>query len=267
MDRIMRRIHALGGYQRLAYIITTTLFLCCCPSVNANSSLQPQELAVQVLDQVDAQNSNALIEQFDVLDEAFSENALAQGRKFLEAFIVEVNSKYGLNLTTTDACKLVRENLHTLNLSEDLQKVVLSTIKLYEPDLQPTEVPKEVSRLASNVGNVAMSLYWPWQWNWFGMNKKHKSNNSHFCLSRHAYNTTGSTLMDEELPGNCYLGGCELLAGALVFILPIPGAAWLGGVMMGDGIRRVADGIVQLSDERRANPNYTPPPPPPGFNF
>lgn len=80
-------------------------------------------------------------------------------------------------------------------------------------------------------------------------------------------NPTLPTLMDKELPGNCYLGGCELLAGALIVILPIPGAAWLGGVMIGDGFRRIADGVIQLSDERRADPNYVPPSAPFGVDF
>ncbi len=73
--------------------------------------------------------------------------------------------------------------------------------------------------------------------------------------------------MEKDLPSNCYIGGCEMLAGALIFILPIPEAQWLGGIMVGDGVRRVVDGVQQLEDERRANPNFVPPPNPSGFNY
>lgn len=99
-------------------------------------------------------------------------------------------------------------------------------------------------------------LYWPTEWNWFGLNKKKKDKH------QIKVNQSNQPLIETELPGNCYIGGCELLAGALIFILPIPGSSLIGLSLMGDGTRRVIDGVVQLSDERRADPNYKPPQPP-----
>lgn len=84
---------------------------------------------------------------------------------------------------------------------------------------------------------------------------KHQQSNNPLCY-------VDSLLQEVELPGNCYVGGCELLVGTLLCILPISGSAAVGFVVMGDGIRRVVDGIVQLSDERRADPNFIPPQPP-----
>ncbi len=62
-----------------------------------------------------------------------------------------------------------------------------------------------------------------------------------------------------ELPGNCYFGACEAFAGALLCIIPHPAAWCIGTGLIVDGGRRVADGIIQLSEERRLDPNYQPP--------
>ena len=65
--------------------------------------------------------------------------------------------------------------------------------------------------------------------------------------------------METDLPSNCYIGGIELFAAVLIAIVPVPGATALAGVVAGDGLRRVVDGVTQLGDERRANPNFVQP--------
>ncbi len=275
MDGIMRRLHAIGRNQRMAYLkIISVCMACFLPlsgvCLDIGESSESKNLVSQILVQVDAPNSDALVDEFDKLEDILdaSSDPLAEGRTFLDKFLNEINAKYGLNLTIQDACKLVRENLHTLQLHEETQRIILATIELYGSDLALTNTKEE--RFESNVDvttkNLLMArIYWPWEWNWFGLNKNHKNKYQH--ATKHTRNVNPSNLIAEDLPSNCYIGGCEMLAGALIFILPIPGAPWLGGLVVGDGARRVVDGVQQLGDERRNNPNYVPPQNPPGFNF
>lgn len=100
-----------------------------------------QKIANEILNQVDTQNLDPLFEEFDKLEKIFdaSTDPIDEGRQFLRSFINEINTRYGLTLTLRDACKLVRENLNNLNLPEELQKIILNTIELYEFDPGSTE--------------------------------------------------------------------------------------------------------------------------------
>ena len=70
-----------------------------------------------------------------------------------------------------------------------------------------------------------------------------------------------TSLAEGDLPSDCYMGIAEIMGGSLVGILALlwPPLWTVSGAMVLDGIRRVADGTVQLGEERRNNPNYTPP--------
>ena len=47
------------------------------------------------------------------------------------------------------------------------------------------------------------------------------------------------------------LGGLEMLSGALVWILPFPGAKQLGVFMVGDGLQRTFNGLEELDKENK----------------
>jgi len=143
---------------------------------------------------------------------------------------------------------MIKGNIHNLDIKPPMKNVLIATISMLESDSAENKYIIPALRIKG--------LYWPTKWNWFGLNKKkHKRN----CQLKMAIAQLYPNRMEEELPSNCYIGAVELFAGALVFILPVPGAQALGTLMMGDGVRRVVDGVMQLGDERRANPNFVPP--------
>ena len=252
-----------GLYRRMASItVAGSCILCCISPNSACYGAEPQTFAREILNQAQDQNPDAVIERFDQFDESLlaAEDPLAEGRKFLQAFIDEINVQYGLALTIPEACKLVRANMHTLSLPVETENLVLATIALLEIDSSP-EKERFKEAIASNTPTLGL-----WKWDFFRSKKKKGHRSDHLNCSKSARQTT-SPLMEKDLPSNCYIGGCELLAGALVWILPIPGSSLLGLGMMGDGARRVIDGLAQLGDERRANPNYVPPDSPLSVNF
>lgn len=48
-----------------------------------------------------------------------------------------------------------------------------------------------------------------------------------------------------EIPVSMAVGGVEILAGALLWVIPYPGARQLGTLMMADGMRRVFNGAEE----------------------
>lgn len=56
---------------------------------------------------------------------------------------------------------------------------------------------------------------------------------------------------DAEIPGSMTLGGVEILTGALIWILPFPAAKQLGGIMIGDGVRRTFNGIEEIDENKK----------------
>ena len=89
-------------------------------------------------------------------------------------------------------------------------------------------------------------------------------NNSHYgeCDVRYFSDTTSVLQckkkkkpkkpgVEAEVHGSVVIGGVEVLGGALVWILPVPGAKQLGGVMIADGIRRTFDGLTIMDEENK----------------
>jgi hypothetical protein len=260
-------IYIISHSWRLASIGTISIWILSCiplngTCLNSTESIDPQKF-------INVQNQDTLIRTFDKLEHVFdsSQDLFVEGQKFLQTFINEINIKYNLKLTIQDACKLVRENLYIFDLPEETKKILFLTINLYEANSnhmkdQKEELESLIIEFNNNV--IANAIYWPWSW--FGSNKDEKPK-GHHPLNHHVAHTNSSTYTDKELPGNCYVGACELLAGALLCLIPTPTSMWLGTIMMGDGVRRLIDGSIQLNDERRNDPNYIYPADPPGFNF
>ena len=258
MVSVLRVLLDHSRYQRLASLATTTVcILCCIPHSGSCCENDSNGLTREILQQADLSNADSLINQFDRIEEniASSSAPIEEGRKFFQSFINEINTRHGMNLTVPEACMLVRANLHNLEIPIESKELLLKTIDLIA---NSNSTPSQIQDFEKVAEFHRLHFYWPWEWKWFGWNQKHKHGNE----DRQALNIPMASLMKEEVPGNCIFGGIEFLAGVVVVLLPFPGAQWLGGVMMGDGVRRVVDGAVQLSDERRADPDFANPQPP-----
>lgn len=135
----MCHVSIFSGYQRVAYIATAGVCIACCLPLDGicltgGSPEDSSNLVRIMFDQVNVQNPDALVKEFDQFSEVLniSENPFDEGCKFLRSFIKEVNDRYGLNLTLLGACQLVKENLHTLQIPVEVQDVVLATIESLE---------------------------------------------------------------------------------------------------------------------------------------
>jgi hypothetical protein len=75
---------------------------------------------------------DGLVATFDSLDQSIesSEDPMEEIQNIFQLFIDEVNSRCSLNLTLEDACNLVRNNIASLQLTEEIEMLVLETIAL-----------------------------------------------------------------------------------------------------------------------------------------
>ena len=252
MDGFMWDFSSTSWYRRLAALVSVICIADFSPISAA--TLETQTRAANILNHVADANEVGLVEDFDNLNKMIcsSNDPLVEGRAFMQNFINEVNAQYGLSLAISDACNLVRDNIHTLQFPEETQSIVLRAIELLESNSLPAQDQNQTCK--QSVESNGFMIKWPFYLH--GNIQKHKHKHKH-VTSLLCY--IDPIFPSDDLPANCYIGGCELLAGALLCILPFPGAAYCGTVLMGDGARRVIDGVQQLGDERRANPNYISP--------
>ncbi len=261
MGIIVRNISYYCCYKRLASVaIVVICILYCTPlsgfSMEGNAT-EYHLLIDQILDHAEMGNGSNVVQDFDQIEKSANESQdpRASGRKFLNSFIQEINTRYGLALTFQDACRLIRENIYNLQVSVEEMNLILGSVALIESDFTQDD---DFGELVQQNG-----WYWPTEWNWFGLNKKDKDKHKHEDKPGEQKTVASSApLTQTDLPGNCYMGACEMFVGALVWLIPFPGTSVLASIMIGDGVRRVADGLVQLSDERREDPNFVEPKPP-----
>lgn len=200
-------------------------------------------------------NSDHLARKFDQLEEVFqlTENPRLEICQFIQTVIQEVNAKYGLDLTTLEACHIVRNNLSSLQIPIKVQDVLLETIRILESSSNLHE-----ERANDPLNALKLEVSWPWHWNWFGLNKKkHKEPKKCHSKPLRSAPLIQEISNDEQLPGTVYVGAVEAFAGALVFILgfAFPPAYGVGSALMVDGTRRVLNGLEEIDKRSFPNPN------------
>lgn len=255
MARDVRNLFCTSLHQRVAAVTRICLLFCPLSLVICVEANSPQ--SVQIVDEIlvdlDNQNTKNIEYKFDLLANALSvsDDPLNEERQFLQSFVVEINSKYKTNLTIHDAYLLIRQYLPSLQIPEEIKRSILYSIENLE---SASKCDSEIkSKFKTEM--LATKIIWPWELYWLGLNKKDKKRNE--PLHSLGLPNLASTVSapNPELPGNIYAGSAEILAGALLIIISevCPPAGVAGWGLIGDGSRRVLDGVVEMSEERRKN--------------
>jgi hypothetical protein len=241
-------------YRWLASVAAASIGILCFFSLPgicfADNKIETQKFVDEILAHVADNNVDTLVAKFDELGESLqsSTDPLDEGRKFLRSFIAEINIRYGLNLTTHEVCVLVREHIHTLQLPEEMQNIVMTGIELLESE------PTPIYEQQGNFNPISLRISWPFE-SWFGLAKNPQPiPPASIGIPLQAIHPGGET----ELPGGIYAGGSEIFAGAIVCVLGtvFPPAYTLGIGMMVDGTRRILNAAEEMEKERLNDPNY-----------
>jgi len=155
MDSNVRSVFNNSSYRRVASIALTSACILCCIPQHAYC-LTNESIAKQLLETSDI---DLLKDQLDVLELSMekSDDAIAEGRQFIEAFLAQINSQYGISLSISQACQLVKENLPTLNLPTETKESLLIAI-----DLLSLREVTEISQLSNSPPNMfcGVPLIW-----------------------------------------------------------------------------------------------------------
>lgn len=167
-----------------------------------------------------------------------ADTPFSESQKFLQSLIEEINVQYGMALTKKDACRLIRENLHLIHIPSESLADLLLMIQLIE--FGPNAInltPENHLRQEAHASIFSYGLYWPWEWNWFGLNKKHhKSHKPSFSTPPFNRN------VELELPPKMAAGFMCALGGALLCV--IPGGQGIGLTLIGTGVGLALDGLA-----------------------
>jgi hypothetical protein len=257
MDSLFNIFYVVRSSVRMASLILTSMSMSFYVPLSGmefeiNSEHGSSGQMTNILSLENINNPQSILDALGELEETFkgSQNPLEEARRFLVFFVNEVNFKYGMKLTLKDVFHFTRENICSMQVSEEEKASMFSAMQLLESDYS-----KEFdSNIEEQINLYSARICWPWHWKWFGLNKK-KEFHKKMSLSINQQDGV-------DLPSNIYIGAVELFASVLIFVLPIPGAQALSGIVAADGARRIFDGMQQLGDERRSDPNYISPQPP-----
>ncbi len=209
--------------------------------------------ANQILNRVQSGNVIEVFDAFEFVGKELqqTEKPFAEAQKFLQALIDAINTQYGMSLTKQDACRLIQERVHLIPLPHDSRIMLLTVLRVVEQGENVITVASD--DLCSQEAQARIfrrGLYWPWEWNWFGLNQKgHKLPQA----------SSSTSLRDVEfvLPPKMSAGFMCALGGALLCI--IPGGQGVGLTLIGTGIGLALDGMA--NGERPYYVDIAPPAP------
>ncbi len=223
----MHIVFSTGNYCRLAAVI-----ICLFIGQKGNCLLpEYQDLPNNILDLTEREDEFTLITKFDHLENINSKIKVSEIKEIVQNFIDEFNTRYSCALSLPDACALIKQQIPFMSIAIE-DKDLLNTLINFLQSSNQEEQAKAISQFYRSA--FTHEKLWTIQKN--GKEKKQAKG-------------------IPELPANVYIGALELLTGALICIVPYPGAWRVGVAVMGDGTRRVIDGFAQASDEKRQNPN------------
>lgn len=227
---------------RLASIIVVATATIC----HASDNNRIEELASEIYVETEIGSLDSLVNKFDELEETLSDSSdpITEARVFLESFIQKLNYRYGINLSLLEICIYIKNNIDAFNIPIEIQPQFLKTIDL----------------LIGYEEQKAHGLHWPWEWNWFGLNKKDKEDSADKINNQPQPIQLLALTNYSQLDGASIVGILEIVAGASIGIAlseTIIGPV-IGGALVADGVHRIANkgqaDIEEVLRERRTQP-------------
>lgn len=174
----------LGKFSVVA--TTTVCLLCCIPQQGFCASVPIDMLAINLAN-FDYKKPDLLADTklalyyskptltgyLDDLTDSIcdSNDPLASTRQFIQVYIDKLNKNNGTAIGMSDVCVELRRNIDLVPV--ECREYLYKSIDLLESS--NSNCPSSLN----NILAVSHSFYWPWEWNWFGLNKpekKHEQN-------------------------------------------------------------------------------------------
>ncbi len=217
-------------------VITSLLCLCCFFCLEGGEPIE--SVATTIFSCAETNDTNGIAQTASILQTSLmaAQDPVTEARKFLQSFVDEINTRYETQLTIEDACRLVKEHLGELQIPQELHAQLLRIIELFEEKSQEF-APYQMEKCTA--AQIHWHFYPPWEWNFFGLNKHH--HHSH----HHAHHCAAQIDRPQfELPAKMAVGVISMFSGAMICLLPIPGAQMFGAGIITTGFFYALDGMV-----------------------
>lgn len=167
-------------FKKLSTVTTTVICLICCtPQQGICAAIPIEQVAMNLANFkrdlfppalcIGCPSPPSLERSFGDLTEVIcdSTDPLKTTRQFFLAFIDQLNQMNGTSLTVEEACRIIRQNIDLMP-AEHRESLFLGI-----QSIESNELPKSTTYNAL-LNTPTAKFYWPWEWNWFGLNKKDK---------------------------------------------------------------------------------------------
>lgn len=187
---------------------------------------------VYAQDFCDRENLDLFVLKFDEIKKMLisTENRNVEVLKSIQSLLNEVNSMYSMNLSVDDLFESAKFHLVEMNVNQDVHLLLNLVIN----NLQATYIAlglvitetifepiADESRLHSqHFGVFGYGIYAPWEWNWFGINKKQKEK-KHVQYTSRQVTYPGPIPEDNgSIPDDLIICGVEALVIGLLLLIP-----------------------------------------------
>lgn len=215
---------------------------------------------IHAQDSFNLENLDLLLLKFDEIKQLLSssENRNLEGLKSIQSLLDEINSTYNMAISFNDLCEITKTQLSGMNINENIRPLLNQVIH----NLQTTNsalgqvitetivesFPAEHMLHSQHFGIFGYGIYAPWEWNWFGLNKKHEDKKQTKFTSRQVTYPGPIPKDDGSIPDDLIICGIEALVIGLLLIIPSGYTQALAIAIAYDMGTRGLDGLKQMSD-------------------
>ena len=192
----MRNINLSLHFSKIISATTTIVcLLCCFPQQGLYAALPIQNVAVDMakltkeigthifsLEEIatclppyatHVSLKSSLTKSFENLAHLINKapNSHEATTQFFQSFIDQINIQKNTDGTIEEACHIIRQKMYELSIPDEYREHLLLGLDVMQI--------KEIAIRDDLCSKVSMRIYWPWEWNWFGLNKKDKKHDEH----------------------------------------------------------------------------------------
>lgn len=192
-----------------------------------------------------------------------SENRNLEALNSIQALLDEVNLAYNLTLTIDDLCEAAKPLLNGMDINENIRPLLSQVIHNLQithsaagkmvTDIIVEPLPQEHMYRSQHFEIFGYGVYAPWEWSWFGLNKKHKNKKLEKFMSRQVTYPAPIPEDDGSIPDDLIICGVEALVAGLLLIIPSGYTQALAVAIGCDMGARGLEALKQMSDVNRKN--------------
>lgn len=201
------------------------------------------------------EQANILISKFTQLKKNLSdcENRSIFAVSEILALLAEFNTLHGSSYTLHDLITVACANFKDTPIELQQQLTNMFQMFMANSEINCEHTTDYFATQAARIQLFGYKVYMPWEWNWFGWNKKDGLSSSNVkSLSIGQLQYPGQFPVDDRsIPDDLIICGIEFLSAAMLALIPFPLAQAAAGILAADGVSRGIQGLKEMSNQNQ----------------